>query len=155
MYLRKLIPLALFALAFTLPVLAQEPTVEYGQVKELRGVSKIFVDTGIDARQRDLIAKAIQKRLPNLEIVSRPEESDIHLRFSQVRTKDGETKELGTVVKIIGNNRVRVLYSFKDFIFPVSRQQDSITNLDEYTKPYLFAIEFIRAYRKVNGESKT
>lgn len=155
MYLRKLIPLSLLILVFALQALSQEPTIEYGRPNELRGVAKIFVDTGIDLQQRQLIVKAIQKRLPNLDVVSRPEESEIHLRFSQVQTRDGKTKEVGTVVKLIGNNRVRVLLSFKDSIFPVTEQKSMPGFAEDYAKPYLFAIELVKAYKKANGESKT
>jgi hypothetical protein len=153
MFLKKIVWLALLAAAVVLPALAQEqPVIEYGQSGELRGVKKIFVDTGIDSQQRELIVKAIGKRLPDLEAVSRPEESDIHLRFSLVQTKDGKTKEIGTVVKLIGNNRVRVLLSFKDFLFPAFGQEEPTTSrAQDYTKPYMFAIEFVEAYKKANG----
>jgi hypothetical protein len=155
MYLRKISLLSLLIIAFALPVLAQEPTIEYGQSAELRGVTKIFVDTGIDTQQRELIVKAIQKRLPNLNVVSRHEESDIHLRFSLIQTKDGKTKEVGTIVKLVGNNRVRILSGSKDFLFPLI-EQDSTTNFEkQYAKPFLFAVEFVKIYKKANSESKT
>lgn len=155
MNLRKSLVLSFAVLVFSLPVFAQQPSIEYGQPNELRGVTKIFVDTGIDVQERQLMVKAIQKRLPNLEVVSRPEESDIHLRFSPIQTKDGKTKEVGTVVKVIGNNRVRRLLSFKDFIFPVIEQKSTPSLAEDYAKPYLFAIEFVKAYKKANSENKT
>lgn len=156
MFLKKTIWLSLLAAAFVFPVLAQEqPVIEYGQPGELRGVTKIFVDTGFDTRQRELIAKAIRRRLPNLDVVSRPEESDIHLRFSSAQTKDGKAKETGTVVKLVGNNRVRVLLSFKDSIFPVFEQEPTSSPAQDYTKPYMFALEFVKAYKKANGGAKT
>lgn len=155
MNLRKSLLLSLAALLFSLPVFAQQPSIEYGQPNELRGVTKIFVDTGIDLQQRQLIVKAVQKRLPNLDVVSRPEESDVHLRFSSVQTRDGKAQEVGTVVKVINNNRVRVLLSLKDFIFPVIEQKTTPGLAEGYAKPYLFAIEFVKAYKKANRESKT
>src|SRR5215510_13221091 len=96
------------------PVVAQAPTVEYGQASELRGVTKVFVDTGVDARQREMIVKVMRKQLPELEVVSRPEDADIHLRFSLRETRDGYTEGVGTVVKLVGGNRERVLLSIKD-----------------------------------------
>jgi hypothetical protein len=71
--------LSLLILTFTLSALAQTPVIESGQPDELRGVTKVFV--GLDARQQDVVVREIKKQLPNLEIVSSPEESDIHLRF--------------------------------------------------------------------------
>ncbi len=153
MYLKRTSRLLLLILTVALPIVAQEPTVEYGHPDELRGVTKVFVDTGVDARQREQIAKEIQKRLPNLEVVSPPEESDIHLRFSLKETRDGRT-EGGTVVKLVGSNRVRVLLSFKDYMLPLF-ERESIVNFGvEYAKPRIFAREFVKAYRRANGESK-
>lgn len=153
MNLMKITRLLLFVTVFALPAFAQESTIEYGQADELRGVMKIFVDTGVDVQQRNLIVKAIQKRLPNLEVVSRPEESDIHLRFSLIQTKDGKTKEIGTVVKLIGNNRVRILYSVNDLLFSAIEQQSTTEYAKDYAKPYLFAVEFVKAYKKANNGS--
>jgi hypothetical protein len=132
-----------------LPVLAQEPTVEYGHPDELRGVTKVFVDTGIDVQHRDLIVKEIQKRLSNLEIVSRPEESDIHLRFSLKEIRDGRTEGVGTVVKMVGNNRMRVLLRFKDYT-PFIYEPTASAAID-YARPLLFAREFVKTYKRVNG----
>ncbi len=84
--------LVLLILTFALPVLAQTPVIEYGQPDELRGVTKVFV--GLDAPQREVVVREIKKQLPDLEIVSHPEESDIHLVFSLKETRDGRTGSL-------------------------------------------------------------
>jgi hypothetical protein len=52
---------------FAWPVPAQTPVIEYGQPDELRGVTRVFVDTGIDAQQRGVVVKEIKKQLPGLE----------------------------------------------------------------------------------------
>src|SRR5262245_65881920 len=95
--------LSLLILTFALPVLAQTPVIEYGQPDELRGVTKVYV--GLDAQQREVVVREIKKQLTNLEIVSRPDESDIHLVFSLKETRDGRTGGVGTVVKLIEANR--------------------------------------------------
>src|SRR5262245_1420394 len=92
---------SLLVLTFASPVSAQEPIIENGQPEELRGVTKVFVDTGLDARRRDVVVREIQKLLPDLDIVTRPEESEIHLRLSQKETRDGRTEWVGAVVKLI------------------------------------------------------
>jgi hypothetical protein len=153
-YLKRTSRLLILILTVALPIVAQEPGIEYGHPDELRGVTKVFVDTGVDTRQREQIAKEIQKRLPILEVVSRPEESDIHLRFSLRETRDGRTEGVGTVVKLVGSNRVRMLLSFKDYLLPLF-ERESIVNFGvEYAKPRIFAQEFVKAYRRANGESK-
>jgi hypothetical protein len=148
---RKIGWLSLLVLAFALPVLAQAPIIEYGQPDELRGVTKAFVDTGLNAQQRGIVVREIQKQLPDLEIVTRPEESDIHLRLSLKETRDGRTEGAGAVVKLIGGNRVRALYSFKDDLSPLY-EQHSIKNFGtERLMPLRFAREFVKVYKKANG----
>jgi hypothetical protein len=141
--------LSLLILTFTLPVLAQTPVIETGQEEELRGVTKVFV--GLDPQQREVVVKEIKKQLPNLEIVSRPEESDIHLLFFLKETRDGGIESMGTVVKLIDVNRARALYSFKDDLPPIYAQHSIKSRGIEYTMPLKFAREFVKAYRKANG----
>jgi len=148
---RKMSLLSLLIMAFALPVSAQGPIIEYGQSDELRGVTKLFVDTGVDAQQRRLVVREIQKHLPDLEIVSRPEDSDVHLRFFLSDRRYGKAEEVGTVVKIIDSNRLRVLCSFKDNLPPIY-YGDSMMNFGiEYSRPLRFARKFVNEYRKANN----
>ncbi|HZF39084.1 MAG TPA: hypothetical protein VE715_09690 [Blastocatellia bacterium] len=148
---RKMGWLSLLILTFASPVLAQAPIIEPGQPDELRGVTKVFVDTGLDVQQREVIVREIKKQLPDLEIVSRPEESDIHLRFFLKETRDGRTEGVGTVVKLIDANRERALCSFKEDLPPIYAQHSIKSYGIEYTMPLKFAREFVKAYKKANG----
>lgn len=140
-------------LVFALPVFAQSPIVEYGQPGELRGVKDVFVDTGTDIERRDRIREEILRRLPDLVIVSIPEAAAIHLRFSlkeepnygvivPVGGRVGlpYSVGVGSVVKVLNENRIRVLLSFKD----------SRTRFGERRPSTNFAREFVEAYRKAN-----
>ena len=149
MSLKKAGSLLVLLFAFVLWVPAQQQSVEYGEPGELRGVTKIFVDSGLDAEQRERIAKEIKKRVPALEIVSRPEESDFHLRYSA----SGEEAEItGTIIKIVNKDRIRVLYSFKEA--PQIFASDSIIGFGmRYAKPTIFAAQFVKLYKKANSES--
>jgi hypothetical protein len=146
---RKMVWLSLLVLTFALPVLAQTPVIEYGQPDELRGVTKVFI--GIDAQQRDVVVREIKKQLPNLEIASRPDESDIHLLFSLKETRDGRIEGVGTVVKLIDANRARAIYSFKDNLPPIYEQNSIKSYGIERIMPLKFAREFVKAYKKANG----
>jgi hypothetical protein len=149
--IRRLGWLFLPVLTFALPSLAQSPIIEYGRPDELRGVTKVFVDAGPDAQQQEVVVREIKKQLPNLEIVSRPQESNIHLRFSLKETRDGRTQGLGTVVKLIDVNRARTLCSFKDDLPPIYARH-SIKNFGvERIMPLRFAREFVKAYKKANS----
>jgi len=143
--------LSFLILTFALPVLAQAPIIEGGQPGELRGVTKAFVDTSLDAQQRGVLVREIKKQLPNLEIVSRPEESDIHLLLSLKETRDGRIQGVGTVVKLIDANHARALYSFKDDLPPIYEQHSIKSYGIERVMPLRFAREFVKAYKKANG----
>jgi hypothetical protein len=147
---RKIGWLSLLVLTFASPVLAQAPIIESGQPDELRGVTKVFVDISVDAQQREVVVKEIKKQLPDLEIVSRPEESDIHLRFWLKEARDGRTEGFGTVVKRIDANRERALCSFQDDLPPIYAQHSVKNHGIEYIMPLRFAREFVKAYKKAN-----
>jgi len=149
MSFRKMVWLSLLMLTFALPVLAQTPVIERGQPDELRGVTKLFV--GHDVQQREVVVREIKKELPDLEIVSRPEESDIHLQFSMKEMRDGRIECVGTVVKLIDANRARALYSFKAELSPIYEQHSIKSHLIERQMPLTFARWFVNAYKKANG----
>jgi len=147
-FFRRMDWLLLLFLTLALPALAQTPVIEYGQPDELRGVTKVFV--GLEAPQREVVVKEIKKQLPNLEIVSRPEESDIHLLFSLRETRDGRTEGLGSVVKLIDANHARALYSFKADLPPIYAQHSIKSYGVDRIMPLRFAREFVKAYKKAN-----
>jgi hypothetical protein len=147
--------LTLVFLLCALPVVAQGPVVEYGSPNELRGVAKVFVDTGLDAEQRNMIIGEIQKKLPRLSVVARPEDADVHLRFEFPDRQTGPVvvyprpypipgsrygEGVGTVVRLLSADRVRVLMSFRDAKSTVFEREPSVN----------FAREFIKVYEKAN-----
>ncbi|MGH9751904.1 MAG: hypothetical protein ACREA2_03900 [Blastocatellia bacterium] len=148
---RKMNWLSLVVLTFALPVLAQAPIIEHGQPDELRGVTKVFVHTSLEAQQREVVVREIKKQLPDLEIVALPEESDVHLRLFLKETRDGRTEGIGIVIKLIGANRERALYSFKGDLPPIY-ERHSITSFGiERIIPLRLAREFVKVYKKANG----
>jgi hypothetical protein len=140
--------------AFALPATAQTSTIEYGQPGELQGVRKVFVDTGTDMESRDRIVREIQKGAPSLTVVSRPEDADIHLRFylddednyavivpARGRVGVGSaSRGSGTVVKVVDDKRLRVLWSYKG---------SQRTFLERRTSTN-FGREFVKLYRRYN-----
>ena len=144
----------LMTLVFALPARAQNPAIEYGHPMELQGVKKVFVDTGMDLESRDRIIKEIQKSALNLTIVSRPEDAEIHLRFyldeednyAVIVPAKGRVgissvrKGAGTVVKVIDDKHVRVLWGHKDSQRTFLERRPS-TN---------FGREFVKLYRRYN-----
>jgi len=151
---KTVLSLALLTFLLALTTRAQTPTIEYGHPSELQGVKKVFVDTGADTQLRDSIIKEIQKGVPTVTVVSRPEDSDVHLRFQlddddryavivPARGRVGVTsvrRGAGTVMKVLDDKRVRVLWSYKDSQRTVLERRPS-TN---------FGREFVKLYRRYN-----
>jgi hypothetical protein len=153
MQLMRMASLLMVTCLCALSAFAQKLTVEYGNPSELRGVKKVFVDTGTDIELRNRIAEEIKKRLPDLVIVSAPEDADVHLQFSLKEERDYRlvipvggrigmpyTVGFGSVVKVLDTNRLRVLLSFKDTRARFGERRPS-TN---------FAKTFVEAYRESN-----
>lgn len=84
---KRMLGLSLLTLIFVLPTLAQSAGIEYGQAAELRGVTKIFVNTGANLSGHDLLVKEIHKRLPNVSVVTRPEDADVHLQYDSLKAQ--------------------------------------------------------------------
>ena len=59
-----------------------QSAIEYGERDELRGITKIFVDTGTDLSGRENIIKIIRNDLPAIVVVSRVEEAELVLIYS-------------------------------------------------------------------------
>jgi hypothetical protein len=161
MHLKKIAFNVFLLCAFAATITAHRQTIEKGSADELKGVEKIFVDARTDMSVRDKIISEIRKKLRavkrELIIVSKPEESDIHVRFHYELEKivHGEgpappigriTKiPVGTVVKILGQDRVRLLmsYSFErpNFVTGVTwdRRKHEVDFAREFAKAYLAA----------------
>jgi hypothetical protein len=136
---------------------SQTPTIEYGDTSELKGVEKIFIDTKTDLDLRKIIGIEIHKKLPNIQIVSKPEESDIHLRFyydretypSNYPSPQIVAIPVAIIEKVIDKDRVRILMGYKGkrpgkrVIFAPSR-----TSHEED-----FAEEFVRVYLEANSDN--
>jgi hypothetical protein len=59
-----------------------QSAIEYGEREELKGITKIFVDTGTDLSGRENIIKIIKNDLPTIVVVSRVEEAELVLIYS-------------------------------------------------------------------------
>ena len=161
MHLKKFACGGFLLFLFGATATAQSQTIEKGGADELKGVEKIFVDVSAEMSVRDRILAEIRKNLRaakrELIIVSKPEESDTHLRFHyEWKTVRGEgpggttalTKKIpvGTVVKILGKDRVRLLMSYS--ITPPNFVTG--TTWDTRKHEVEFAREFAKAYLAAN-----
>jgi len=148
--------------AFAAAAAAQNQTKELGGADELKDVTKVYVDTGKLMVERENITLEIRNKLReakrDLKFVSKPEDSDVHLRFSyETRTGHGganpggvvEKVPVGEVVKILGKDRARVLMSYSK----EPRRGIGIGIGFGKGKPDIeLAREFVKAYLAANSQ---
>jgi hypothetical protein len=79
--LRRNLKIAILLLLMSVTASARQAEVEYGQAGELKGVTRLYVSTGVDMKARESIVKELRKRLPRLEITGTPEGADVHLVY--------------------------------------------------------------------------
>ena len=94
--LRQKMKNAILLLLVSVTAAARQAEVEYGRAAELKGVTRLYVSTGVDMEARESIVKELLKRLPRLEIARTPEEADAHLVYR------GETLHLPGALNWIG-----------------------------------------------------
>lgn len=65
----------------SLSIHAKSFDVEYGKLSDLKGLKKVFVDTGADMKSRERILKEIEKAKLGLELLDSAEGAEIILNF--------------------------------------------------------------------------
>lgn len=113
----------------------QLPDFDYGDIKELKGVTRIFVSTQGDKKLRDKIAAYIERKLPELEVLLERDEAEVIIAFGQFSNYG-----TGYVVKHPDSGKPRLLMNWNG-------RKGILWNKDTATE---FADEFIKAYRKAN-----
>jgi hypothetical protein len=155
--------LLLFLILACLPT--QQAKLEYGQPNELKGVTKIYIDAGLDLDARNNMVKAISKELKDITVTEQPEDAEVVLAYGasteryllDVSTNTNKnsnggsnststpnyrkmTVGSGMVMKNAANNRIRLLMKFEDtkkgFL-----ERDPSKN---------FARAFVKAYKDAN-----
>lgn len=75
-----------FTLSLAPSIRAQ--SIHQGFKSELKGVKKIFIDTGTNSKDRDQILEVLwknAKKLSGVEVVNRPEDADVWLTYSATK----------------------------------------------------------------------
>ncbi len=141
----------------------------YGTVSDLRGLTRLFVDTGTDVRARDRIIRELRSSGLGLELVQDPRDAQMLLEFGASvehrvsgwvtntrRDKDRRREESVTTpteqkihagagtVYVVRGGRLSIVESFTDQK-RIFFERDPATN---------FARAFLRLYRGVNGLSE-
>jgi hypothetical protein len=132
----------------TFPRQETQEKIQPGTACELKGVAKIFIDPKMEPADLTALRNALRVGLPELKIVSKPEESDIHLRFGLEHHFGPEGRPratpVGSAVKIIGPSEVKQLLCLKDWRIRYDVDHPPIL---------LFAKYFITEYQRANSRS--
>lgn len=156
--MNKLLFLTLLLLSFCFSARAQD--FEYGKPIELKGLKKVYVNTGSDVKNRTRIVEEIEKANLGVEFVDGDEDAEIFLTFR------GETNEVtsGASTQMIGNSAITNINTERlaagaglvaiggkskpRLLISVENSQQSKLEKKPSVK---FAREFIKQYRIANG----
>ena len=129
---------AIIAAAFTYSLgQVREPSLEKGQIEDLKGIIKVYVGTSSPSTSRSTtltIIETVHKRLPQITFVSLREEADVWLLFSA----EGDAKDIsvrGRIIRSLGPGRLRLV---KQYSAEGKKGAEG------------FAEEFVKSFRKAN-----
>jgi hypothetical protein len=141
-----LLLLALTLLPFT-------PQTEYGKPEELKGLTKVFVDTGGDIKNRERIAKEFKKL--DLTLLDSAEGAEVVLEFGAgkserlVGTMSGGQGSIHTKKMNTGQGRVYVMREGKARVVMSYEGEEKFAWEDKPASN--FGKAFAKAWKKANG----
>lgn len=141
----------------TFPVLAVAQTeYAYGQPSDLKGLKKVFVDTGPDMKSRNAIIEGMEKSKIGFEVMDEMADAEITLGFGAsqivrrvVTTQSGSTTSSQPVMRRAGAGVVfvkargkdRLIYSFEDVQKSIFEGKPINNFIKEFLKLYKKAQE--------------
>ena len=146
----------MLALLFALLLISHAPQTEYGKPEELKGLTKVFVDTGGNMKDRGRIENEIRKSKIGVELLDSSDGAEVVLKFG------GGKEELagvslgsilfpGVAIRSVnvGEGHVYVLRGGKPKL--VMSYEGVETHLWEKKPAKNFGKRFVKAYKKANG----
>jgi hypothetical protein len=137
---------------------------ETGKPSELKGLTRLFVNTGTDAESRDQIVREIEKaKLPGLVFVNSREDAEIVMRFGGSET---EVMEGMTTTPVAGTDWTMttvdrsIIQSGQGLVFIAGKERKRARIIMSFVgaqdaafekrPPIKFARAFVRAYKEAN-----
>lgn len=149
----------MLALLLTLLLTSHAPQTEYGRLEELKGLTKVFVDTGGNMKERGRIQNEIRKSKIGVELLDSEEGAEVVLKFGGGKEEaDGVSMGSilfpfpGTIVPrtvTVGEGHVYVLRGGKPKL--VMSYEGVETHLWEKKPAKNFGKRFVKAYKQANG----
>ena len=147
----------MLALLLTLLLTPHAPQTEYGKLEELKGLTKVFVDTGGNMKDRERIQREIRESRIGVELLDSEDGAQVVLKFGGGKEEaDGGSfgsilfPSLGVIRTVnVGDGHVYVLRDGKSKL--VMSYEGVETHLWERKPAKNFGKRFVKAYKQANG----
>ena len=147
--------LAITALLTLFGTAARNSGITYGKPEELKGLRKVFVDTGTDLKNRERIIREIRDAGLGVELLDSEDGAEVVLDFGAGRSE----RLIGGIGRGTGGIVTKRYQTGKGQVFVVNGGQNRIVMSyeGEETHPWEdkpatnFGKAFVKAYKKANG----
>ncbi|HKP37927.1 MAG TPA: hypothetical protein VJT71_13805 [Pyrinomonadaceae bacterium] len=144
----------MLALLLGLLLISHAPQTEYGKPEELKGLKKVFVDTGGNMKDRGRIEDEIRRSKIGVELLDSSDGAEVVLKF-------GGGKEVvgGSLGSILPNVAIRSLNVGEGHVYVLRGGKPKLVMSYEGVETHLwekkpaknFGKRFAEAYKKANG----
>jgi hypothetical protein len=146
----------MLALLLTLLLTSHAPQTEYGKLEELKGLTKVFVDTDGNMKDRERIQREIRESRIGVELLDSEEGAEVVLKFGGGKEEAGDSvgsllfPGLGAIRTVnVGDGHVYVLRDGKPKL--VMSYEGVETHLWERKPAKNFGKRFVKAWKQANG----
>ena len=147
----------MFTLLLALLLTSHIPQTEYGNLEELKGLTKVFVDTGLNMKDRGRIENEIRKSRIGVELLDSQDGAEVVLKFGGGKeqvTDDSFNSVLFPSLGVfrtvnVGDGHVYVLRDGKRRL--VMSYEGVETHIWEKKPAKNFGKRFVKAYKQANG----
>ena len=145
----------MLALLLTLLLTSHAPQTEYGKPEELKGLTKVFVDTGGNMKERERIQNEIRKSRIGVELLDSEEGAEVVLKFGGGK-EEADGPAFGSILFPGAIRTVNVgdghVYVYRDGKPRLVMSYEGVeTHLWEKKPAKNFGKRFVEAYKKANG----
>jgi hypothetical protein len=146
----------MLALLLALLLISHQSQTEYGKPEELKGLTKVFVDTGRNMKDRGRIENEIRKSKIGVELLDSSDGAEVVLQFGGGKEESagvsfGSIVFPGIAIRSVnvGEGHVYVLRGGKPRL--VMSYEGVETHLWEKKPAKNFGKRFVKAYKNANG----
>lgn len=147
----------MLALLLTMLLTSNVPQTEYGKLEELKGLTKVFVDTGGNMKDRERIQNEIRKAGIGVELLDSEAGAEVVLKFGGGKEEATDSSISSVLFPGLGvyrtvNTGEGHVYVYRDGKPKLVMSYEGVeTHLWEKKPAKNFGKRFAEAYKKANG----